>query len=77
MRLFLILEWMDIVKEIVVNIGLVDLEKIIRNADVLRLDKFRYKNTNKLFKFNTKFLATIKSQEYDENLIGVSVKSTS
>lgn len=71
------MEWMDIVKEIVVNIGLVDLEKIIRNADVLRLDKFRYKNTNKLFKFNTKFLATIKSQEYDENLIGVSVKSTS
>ena len=43
MRLFLILECMDIVKEIVVNIGLVDLEKIIRNADVLRLDKFRDK----------------------------------
>ncbi len=69
------MECMDIVKEIVVNIGLVDLEKIIRNADVLRLDKFRDKKTNKLFKFNTKFLATIKSQEYDENLIEVSVKS--
>ncbi len=76
LRTFLILEWSDMVKDIEENVELKDLEKTIYNVENLRLDKFRDKETGKLYKLHTNFLITINRSNIEEQ-VAISVKSLS
>lgn len=75
-RVFLILEWSDSVKDIEENVELKDLEKTIYNVENLRLDKFRDKETGKLYKLHTNFVITINISNIEEQ-VAISVKSLS
>lgn len=76
LRIFLILEWDDSVKDIEENVELKDLEATIYNVENLRLDKFKDRETSKLYQLHTNFLVTIIRNNKAE-LIAVSVKSLS
>lgn len=77
LRVFLILEMSEDVKEIKVNVELENLEKILTEIDNLKLHRFRNKETGKLFRLHTNFLVTVKLDSGVDELIGISVKSTS
>lgn len=74
LRVFLLLEWSEIVTDIKVNDELYDLEMNLDNIENLRLDKFIDKETGNLYKFHTNFLITINKQNVEEQ-IAISVKS--
>ena len=76
LRVFLILEWSNKVKDIQENIELKDVEATIYNLDNLRLGKFRNKETNELYQLHTNFLVTIKNDN-EEMQVAISVKSIS
>lgn len=76
LRVFLILEWSNKVKDIQENIELKDVEATIYNVDNLRLDKFRNKETNELYQLHTNFLVAIKNDN-EEMQVAISVKSIS
>ena len=76
LKVFLLFEWIDSVKDIKENIELKDLEATIYNVENLRLDKFKDKETGQLYQLHTNFLIKIlKEEKYEE--IAVSVKSLS
>lgn len=76
LKVFLIFEWIDSIKDIKENIELKDLEETIYNVENLRLDKFKDKETGQLYQLHTNFLIKIlKEREYEE--IAISVKSLS
>lgn len=77
LRIFLLLEWSDKVKVIQENVELEDLEATIYNVENLRLDRFRDKETNKLYKLHTNFLIEILSENQKERIIAISIKSLS
>lgn len=77
LRVFLILEMSEDVKEIKVNVELENLEKTLTEIDNLKLYRFRNKETGKLFRLHTNFLVTVKLDSGVDELIGISVKSTS
>lgn len=74
LRMFLLLEWLDIVTDIKVNYELSDLEINLENIENLRLDKFIDKETGSLYKLHTNFLITINKQNIEEQ-VAISVKS--
>ena len=76
LRVFLILEWSNKIKDIQENIELKDVEATIYNVDNLRLDKFRNKETTELYQLHTNFLVTIKNDN-EEMQVAISVKSIS
>ena len=76
LKVFLMFEWIDSIKDIKENVELKDLETTIYNVDNLRLDKFMDKETRQLYQLHTNFLIKIlKEEKYEE--IAVSVKSLS
>lgn len=76
LKVFLIFEWIDSIKDIKENVELKDLEETIHNVENLRLDKFKDKETGQLYQLHTNFLIKIlKEEEYEE--IAVSVKGLS
>ncbi|UZT06152.1 TnsA endonuclease C-terminal domain-containing protein [Clostridium sp. LQ25] len=76
LKVFLLFEWIDSVKDIKENMELKDLETTIYNVENLRLDKFTNKETGQLYQLHTNFLIKIfKKEKYEE--IAVSVKSLS
>lgn len=77
LRIFLLLEWSDNVKVIQENVELKDLEETIYNVENLRLDRFRDKETNKLYKLHTNFLIEILRENQKEKIIAISIKSLS
>ena len=74
LRLFLLLEWLDVVTDIKVNYELNDLEVNLENVENLRLDKFTNKETNDLYKLHTNFLITVNKQGVEDQ-VAISVKS--
>jgi len=76
LRVFLILEWSNKVKDIQENIELKDVEATIYNLDNLRLGKFRNKETNELYQLHTNFIVKIKNNN-EEMQVAISVKSIS
>lgn len=76
LRVFLLLEWNDIVKNIEENVELKDLEIIIDNVEDLRLDKFSDKETGQLYQLHTNFLVTTKRNNVEEQ-VAISVKALS
>lgn len=76
LRVFLLLEWHNIVINIVENVELKDLEIIIDNVEDLRLDKFSDKETGQLYQLHTNFLVTNKRDNVEEQ-VAISVKSLS
>ncbi|OAA87814.1 heteromeric transposase endonuclease subunit TnsA [Clostridium ljungdahlii] len=76
LRVFLILEWNESVKDIEENVELKDLEIIINDVENLRLDKFTDKETGKLYQLHTNFLVTIKRSNIEEQ-VAISVKGLS
>ena len=76
LRVFLLLEWNDSVKNIKENVELKDLEIVIEDIENLRLDKFRNKETGELYQLHTNFLVTIERNIVDEK-VAISVKSLS
>lgn len=74
LRLFLLLEWTDVVTDIKVNHELNDLEANLENTENLRLDKFIDKEIGNLYKLHTNFLITINKQNAEEK-VAISVKS--
>jgi len=76
LRLFLLLEWNDIVKNIEENVELKDLEITIDNVEDLRLDKFSDKETGQLYQLHTNFLVTTKRDNVEEH-VAISVKALS
>lgn len=77
LRLFMMLEWEDAIKNIEVNVELNNLEEVLIDIDNLKLYKFRDKESGDLFKLHTNFLVTLKSYEDKEEQIAISVKSLS
>ncbi|MBV7276467.1 heteromeric transposase endonuclease subunit TnsA [Clostridium sp. PL3] len=75
LRVFLLLEWNDIVKNIEENVEIKDLEIIIDNVEDLRLDKFS-DNEGQLYQLHTNFLVTTERDNVEEQ-IAISVKSLS
>ncbi|WP_411682894.1 TnsA endonuclease C-terminal domain-containing protein [Clostridium thailandense] len=75
LRVFLLLEWYDLVINIEENIELKDLEIIIDDVEDLRLDKFS-DNEGHLYQLHTNFLVTTKRDNVEEQ-IAISVKSLS
>lgn len=75
LRFFLILEWINQVKDIQENVELKDLEATINNIENLRLDKFTNKE-NQLYQLHTNFLISIVGNNGEEQ-VAVSVKSLS
>ncbi len=76
LRLFLLLEWNDMVKNIEENVELKDLEIVIDNVEDLRLDKFSDKETGQLYQLHTNFLVTTKRDNVEEQ-VAISVKALS
>lgn len=76
LRVFLLLEWNDLVKNIEENVELKDLEIVIDNVEDLRLDKFSDKGTGQLYQLHTNFLVTTKRNNVEEQ-IAISVKALS
>lgn len=76
LRLFLLLEWNDMVKNIEENVELKDLEIVIDNVEDLRLDKFSDKETGQLYQLHTNFLVTTKRDNVEEK-VAISVKALS
>ncbi|WP_270567733.1 TnsA endonuclease C-terminal domain-containing protein [Clostridium beijerinckii] len=76
LRVFLLLEWNDIVKNIEENVELKDLEIVIDNVEDLRLDKFSDKETGQLYQLHTNFLVTTKRDNVEEQ-VAISVKALS
>lgn len=74
LRLFLLLEWTDVVTDITVNHELNNLKLNLENIENLRLDKFIDKEIGKLYKLHTNFLITMNKQNLDEQ-VAISVKS--
>lgn len=77
LRLFMMLEWDDDVTKIEVNPELDYLEESLSNIDNLKLDKFRDKESGKLFKLHTNFLVTFKPYRGRDEQTAISVKSLS
>ena len=75
LRLFLLLEWNDMVKNIEENVELKDLEIVIDNVEDLRLDKFS-DSEGQLYQLHTNLLITIKRDNSEEQ-VAISVKSLS
>lgn len=75
LRFFLILEWINQVKDIQENVELKDLELTIDNIENLRLDKFTNKE-NQLYQLHTNFLVSIIGNN-GEWQVAISVKSLS
>lgn len=76
LRVFLLLEWNDLVKNIEENVELKDLEIVIDNVEDLRLDKFSDKETGQLYQLHTNFLVTTKRDNVEEQ-VAISVKALS
>ena len=76
LRVFLLLEWHDIVRNIEENVELKDLEIVIYNVEDLRLDKFSDKETGQLYQLHTNFLVTTKRDNVEEQ-VAISVKALS
>lgn len=76
LRVFLLLEWNDTVKNIEENVELRDFESVIDDVDNLRFDKFSDKETGQLYQLHTNFLVTTKKDNLEEQ-IAISVKSLS
>ena len=55
LRMFMLLEWEDNVKEIQVNVELNNIEETLIDIDNLKLNKFRDKETGDLFQLHTNF----------------------
>lgn len=77
LRIFLLLEWDDKVKNIKENVALDDLEATLYNVENLRLDKFRDKETGDLYDLHTNFLIKITTKDKGEETIALSVKNIS
>lgn len=77
MRLFMMLEWEDTIKNIEVNVELHNIEQILTDVDNLKLYKFRDKETGELFQLHTNFLVTLNHHSVVEKQIAISVKSLS
>lgn len=75
LRVFILLEWNDIVKNIEENVELKDLEIAIDDVENLRLDKFS-DNEGQLYQLHTNFLVTTKRDNVEEQ-VAISVKSLS
>lgn len=76
LRLFLLLEWNEMVINIEENVELKDLEIIIDDLGNLRLDKFTDKDSGSLYEMHTNFLITVKKNN-EESQVAISVKSLS
>lgn len=77
MRLFMMFEWDDSIKNIEVNVEIHNIEQILNDIDNLKLYKFRDKGTGELFQLHTNFLVLLKSNDGIEKQIAISVKSVS
>lgn len=76
LKVFLIFEWIDSIKDIKENVELKNLQTTIYNVENLRLDKFTDMETGGLYQLHTNFLIKVlKEEKYEE--IAVSVKSLS
>lgn len=76
LRVFLLLEWNDKVKDIKENAELRNLESTIDNLEDLRIDKFSDVETGKRYELHTNFLITIDGEGGEED-IAISVKGVS
>ena len=77
LNVFLLLEWNDEVINIEENVELNDLEENLDNIEELRLDKFKDKETEKVYQLHTNFLITTLDKKGKEEQIALSVKSIS
>lgn len=75
LRVFLLLEWNEIVENIEENVELKDLEITIDDVENLRLDKFSDKE-GELYQLHTNFLVTTKRDNIEEQ-VAISVKALS
>lgn len=77
LRIFMMLEWDDNVKEIQVNVELNNIEDTLTNIENLKLNKFRDGEEGELFQLHTNFLVTLNQHKRGEEQIAISVKSVS
>ena len=77
LNIFLILEWIDSVEDIVENYELIDLMEHLNNIENLRIDKFFDNKRSETYKMHTNFLISVRTNDSGLKFVALSTKSKS